>query len=255
MGLRLGLFVFVCGGCGLHDKRCHRARSCIATLRYIKARTCWSLRLPRTLCPNQIPRGRDVYVQFPFVFGSSDRRSLPRPCCFFVFHFPILPFSANSDSLSWPGCAAKIHYSDHITPSPQVVDILTRSPPPLQRTVPDFDDEGGHHSPSHPVPHKSKTDEYPRRGRTSAQSTRRRMTYGGRATGMPNFFSTQGQGASPSTTMLQRARTGFSNLLVPGHKVGKPPGFVREMKTILFGSCASCCPIFLECIRRSDAVC
>jgi hypothetical protein len=59
---------------------------------------------------------------------------------------------------------------------------------------------------------------------------------------------TQDQGASPSTTALQRARTGLSNLLVPEHKVGKPPGFVRELKTIMFGSCAFCHPIFLECI-------
>lgn len=47
-----------------------------------------------------------------------------------------------------------------------------------------------------------------------------------------------------SLTMLQRVKSTVSNLLVPEHKVGKPPGFMHELKTILFGSCAYYCLIF-----------
>jgi hypothetical protein len=36
-------------------------------------------------------------------------------------------------------------------------------------------------------------------------------------------------------TRLQRAKTSISVLLSPEHKVGDPPGFVQELKNILFG--------------------
>ncbi|KAF9649861.1 calcium/proton exchanger, partial [Thelephora ganbajun] len=43
------------------------------------------------------------------------------------------------------------------------------------------------------------------------------------------------QGA-PSITMIERVKTNISKLLVPDYRVGKAPGFVRELRTILFGS-------------------
>ena len=160
-----------------------------------------------------------------------------------LVRFPLFLFSRSLLilTLSWSGRAAKpsVKYSDHITVSPSLADAFV-----VQNTDNDTDNDGGHHSPSHIVSPRSFSDAYPKRGyRTSAQSTRRRMTYGGRTTSVVNSVNTLGQAAPPTTTMLQRARMGFSNLLVPGHKIGKPPGFVRELKTILFGSCASCYPI------------
>jgi len=145
--------------------------------------------------------------------------------------------------LSRPGCTAK--------PSTKFTADLTTSPDPNTEAFPPqrpphviidntFDDEGGHHSPSHPVPPKSFTDPHPKRGRhTSAQSFRRRMTWGGRGANSPD---TQEQN-TPTIPMIQRLKTSLANLLVPEHKVGKAPGLLREFKTILFGSCMFSCPI------------
>ena len=40
--------------------------------------------------------------------------------------------------------------------------------------------------------------------------------------------------------LVQVVGTTLSKLLKPERKVAKPPGFKHEMRSILFGSCASC---------------
>jgi len=140
-----------------------------------------------------------------------------------------------------------VKYADHVTTSPDpAVDVPQLQHPAPHPTIDnDPDNEGGHRSPSHPVPPKSFSEPSTKPGRrTSSQSFRRRTTWGGLNTSVANSNTTQDRDA-PSTTILQRARTNFSNLFVPEHKVGKAPGVMRELRTILFGSCASWCLICL----------
>ena len=174
--------------------------------------------------------------QQPFAHSRHPFRFRPSSSC------------ADSDSLPRSECTAKpaVKYADHMTTSP---DPSSEDASQVQRsrshhTDNDHDNDGGHHSPSHPVPLNPFPDSRSKSGRrTSAQSFRRRTTFGSRPVSVANTVATQDQGAS-QTTMLERVRTNMSTLLVPGHKVGKPPGFVRELKTILFGSCA--CPAGLS---------
>lgn len=153
-----------------------------------------------------------------------------------------------STPLCWSSCTAKpsVRYADRITMSPDPSgDEVQRSP--SQRTDNDFDDDGGYHSPTHTAPPSPFVDppiyppRYPPRyrRRTGAQSGRRRTTFGSRSEAEPRPVTATSEQGTPSITMIQRMKTNISTLLVPGHKVGDPPGFVRELKTILFGSCAS----------------
>ena len=150
--------------------------------------------------------------------------------------------------LFYPECTAKptVKYDDKLTTSP-VPDAFPLQTSLSQHTDNDTDNDGGHHSPSHPAPPRSFSDT-PRPGRrTSAQSARRRMTYGGRATTIPSFAN-RDPGAS-SLTIVQKARSTLSTLLVPEHKVGKPPGFFQELRTIVFGSCESTTLSFFRVYR------
>lgn len=173
---------------------------------------------------------------FGFPFGSFDR------------HNPFIPLSLPSRSLpiltpSRPGRIARptVTYGDPLTISP--VPVV------LQRADGDPNNNG---SPQWRL--KTFNDVYPRRSRRiSTRSTRRRTTDSGRAVDGRNSVNTLGQGAAPAT-VLQRVKSNFSSLLVPEHKVGKPPGFVKELKAI-FDSCSSSCSIFLRCIWCSDPVC
>ena len=81
--------------------------------------------------------------------------------------------------------------------------------------------------------------------RTSVQSVPGRMTDDDRTTGIANSVNTQDRWASP-TTLVQRLETTLSKLSKPGRKVGKAPGFTRELRTILFGSCASYSPTLMS---------
>ena len=60
---------------------------------------------------------------------------------------------------------------------------------------------------------------------------------------IPNPVNSQDRPAS-SATSVQRVGAALSKLLKPKRKVGKAPGFTHELRTILFGSCASCTPTF-----------
>jgi hypothetical protein len=78
------------------------------------------------------------------------------------------------------------------------------------------------------------------RFKATIDSVRARSTWGG--DGIMNGVNS----ATPQNhgvTKLQRVRARFATLLVPEYKVGQPPGFMRELKTILFGTCASQCSI------------
>lgn len=72
---------------------------------------------------------------------------------------------------------------------------------------------------------------------TLVQSVPGRAANGDRASGAANS-STQDQRAS-STTFVERVGATLSKLLKAERKVGKAPGFTRELRMILFGSCMS----------------
>ena len=190
-----------------------------------------------------------MYVRFLLALHSPDQ--LPAsPCPPLLVRLPLLlPPTASRRLLILvlfrPERTAKptIKYSDQLTTSPDPSnDTFQLQTSRSQHTDNDTDGDGGHHSPTHPVSHRSFSD-VPRPGRrTSAQSFRRRMTYGGRTTTIPNSIN-KDPGAS-SLTMVQRARSTLSTLITPEHKVGKPPGLLRELRTIVFGSCESCRLIF-----------
>jgi hypothetical protein len=174
--------------------------------------------------------------KFGFPFGSSDRHNLFIPLSLLSRSLPIL-----TPSRSGRTARPTVTYSDPLTISP--VPVV------LQRADEDPNNNG---SPRWRL--KTFNDEFPRRSRRiSTRSTRRRTTDSGRAVDGRNSVSNLGQGAAPAT-VLQRVKSNFSSLLVPEYKVGKPPGFVEELKAI-FGSCASPCSIFLRCIWCSDPVC
>lgn len=102
----------------------------------------------------------------------------------------------------------------------------------LSPTDSDPDNCGILHSASDPDPQTSR--------RTSIQSVLGRMTDGGRTT---SILTTHDRRAS-SVTFMQRAETALSKLLKPKRKVGKAPEFMRQLRTILFGSCVPYSPIF-----------
>ena len=125
--------------------------------------------------------------------------------------------------------------------SPDPAEEGFSSSPP--RTAPardnDHSDEGGYSARSHTFPPSSVTEQIPRPGRyTLAQSTRRRTTLRAPAANRTSTVNTETP-SSPPGTKLQRFKTGLGNLVTPGHKVGDSPGFVQELKSILFGTCAS----------------
>ena len=188
-------------------------------------------------------------VHFPLAVEFPDQQRLAVLRCLFdslTLLSQTAPRTLLILVLSCPECTAKVKYTDKLTTSPDLDRDTFQLPlqtSPSHHTDNETDNDGGHHSPSHQVPPRSFSD-IPRPGRrTSAQSFRRRMTYGGRAASISGSVATQHNPNGSSLTVLQRARSTLSTLLVPGHKVGKPPGFMHELKTILFGSCASYCLI------------
>jgi hypothetical protein len=131
--------------------------------------------------------------------------------------------------------------------SPELAeDNVSPSPP---RTAPardnDHSDEG-YSALSHTFPPSSQTGQVPSPGRyTLAQSTRRRTTLRAPTVNRTNSVGNKTPSIPPGTK-LQRFKTGLNNLVTPGHKVGDSPGFVRELKSILFGTCASRRHIWLQ---------
>ena len=149
--------------------------------------------------------------------------------------------------LSLSGCTAKpsVKYAERITTSPQLAgDVFQLQPTSHFATDNDHD---GYHSPSHSTPQRSASE--PPYGHepgsyTSSQSFRRRMTYGGWGAKPERPVNINKKNFSASTvSLVQSVKTKVSNLFVPGHKVGKAPGFLLELRTIVFGSCTSIRPI------------
>jgi len=99
--------------------------------------------------------------------------------------------------------------------------------------------EGSQDSQTHPVPPRSLTGPNPRRGRRASARSVPRMTWG---EGRGNSISIQDLRVSSMAT-AQAVRTNFSYLLVPEHRVGKPPNFMYGLRIIFFGSCTSSYPI------------
>lgn len=166
------------------------------------------------------PPGPDHHSQSHTVPSKSLTDPLPRP----GHHSPSQTASpkAPTDPLSRLG-----HHSFH-----------TASPNALTEPLP----QPGSYSPSYSLPSMATSDPLPGPGRrTAAQLFRRRIRRHRTPTSLTNTANTQDQGAL-SETRLQRVGASISGLLVPEHQVGEPPGFVREVKNILFGSCASWCP-------------
>lgn len=135
----------------------------------------------------------------------------------------------------------RVKYTDQITtsPVPTTDDFLS----PLPRTAPARDDDRsdveGYSTRSQPFPPNSRTGKVPRPGRrTLAQSTRRRTTLRTTTVNRTNTVSTQNPSIPPGTR-LRLFKTSLANLVTPSHKVGESPGFMRELKSILFGTCAS----------------
>ena len=151
--------------------------------------------------------------------------------------------------------AGRFRSSTHCPNPPITIMTMTdgghHSPRP---TNDNHDDDGGYHSTSHPaLPHRRTWGQRTHMRKTygsqaPAQRTRRRTTYGSRFMSIAAAVTPQDQGA----TMARRIRTNLTELVVPAHKVGEPPGFIQEMKTILFGSCASC--LVFSCIWCSDTI-
>lgn len=115
-----------------------------------------------------------------------------------------------SDDLSQP------HPESHIT----IVEDPSR-PPGVEHTS---------------QPQLTSSNSYRKPGRhTSAQSPRRRTAWGSPSVNMTNPAAPEHRD-TPSKTKFQRIKESLASLLVPDHKVGEPPGFVRELKSILFGT-------------------
>lgn len=179
-------------------------------------------------------------------FGLSDQ-SLANLRCLYVCALPVLSNpAALSAYLSLSGRTAKpsVKYAERITTSPQpVADGFSVQRSPSHHTTDNDLDNDGYHSPSHSAPQRSFTEPQYRRSRyTGAQSTRRRMTYGGWGARAENPATTNEKSIS-TTSLAQTIRTKVSTLFKPGHKVGRSPGFFRELRTIILGSCASSRPI------------
>lgn len=137
-----------------------------------------------------------------------------------------------------------VRYAEHITTSPQPFSNPTQRASSLHTLDNDPYNEGGYHSPFHTVPPKSLSEPQRHGRRSSAQSFRRRMTWGGQRVGVENPVDTEMN--SSTTSLVQRVRTKVSTLFVPEHKVGEAPGILRELRTIIFGSCASDCLIYFR---------
>jgi hypothetical protein len=142
-----------------------------------------------------------------------------------------VPHSAHTD--------IAVPMSNHPTTSPDTSKEIFRLHPSSSSPIdgdPD-DNRGVHRSVSDPDPRTS--------CRTSVQSMPGSMTDGGHTTSIAGSIGTQNRRAS-SMTLVQRTGTTMSKLFKPERKVGKPPGFMRELRTILFGSCALHSPAFLS---------
>jgi hypothetical protein len=135
-----------------------------------------------------------------------------------------------------------VKYAPDITTSPQPsADAFSLQDLSLHHTADNDPDHEGYHSPSHPapIPPRSATDPQHRGGRhTSAQSFRRRMTFGGWGAKQERPLETNEKNVS-KISLAQTVRKKVSSLFVPEHRVGKAPGIWRELRTIIFGSCAS----------------
>jgi len=107
-------------------------------------------------------------------------------------------------------------------------------PSPSSSIDGDPDNYGVHHSASDPDSRMSQ--------HTSVRSVPGRMTDDGRTTSIMNSVSTRDRRASPAAESVQRVGITLSKLFKPERKVGKAPGFTRELRTILSDSCASYSP-------------
>jgi len=114
-------------------------------------------------------------------------------------------------------------------------NIFRLQPSPSSSIDGDPDSRGVHHSASDPDPPMSQY--------TSVQSVPGRITDGGRTTSIMNSISARDRRTS-SAVSVQRVGKTLSKLFKPERKVGKAPGFTSELRTILFGSCASYFPTF-----------
>lgn len=117
-------------------------------------------------------------------------------------------------------------------PSKDAPRLQSPSSPPIDA---DSDNYGDHSSASDPVPRISR--------HSPAQSPPGIAADGGRNANTAGTISAQDRRAS-SATLVQRVGTTLSVFLSPKCKVGKAPGLTRQLRTILFGSCASHAPAF-----------
>ena len=81
----------------------------------------------------------------------------------------------------------------------------------------------------------------PQTSRTSVESVPGTMVDGDRTTSVVNLVGTQDRQAS-STTLVQTIGMALSKLFKPARKDSKAARVTHELKTILFGSCASYFP-------------
>lgn len=123
-----------------------------------------------------------------------------------------------------------------MSPDPTTEDFLS----PLSRATHDNDrsDKGGHSAPSQALPPNSHTGQALKLGHYAlALSARRRTTLRAPSVNRTNTVSTQSLSVAHGTR-FQRFKASLANLVTPGHKLGESPGFVRELKSILFGTCS-----------------
>lgn len=133
-----------------------------------------------------------------------------------------LPPRSLTDPLPGPG-----HHSPSYTvPSRSLTDPL----PGL----------ASHYSPSQTVPPVTLIDTPPGPGHSATAQSSPRMA-DRRTISTASTPNTQNLGAPPMAR-LQRVKTSLSFLFAPEHRVGEPPGFIREVKNILFGTCTCCTP-------------
>lgn len=101
----------------------------------------------------------------------------------------------------------------------------------------DPDNEGGDYPPSPTVPPGSFPEPEPGRVLHTSLDLLGRINLRGRAPNAENPADT-GRDSLTSSSM-QRVRTAVSSLFVPERRVGKAPGIVCQLRTIVFGSCVS----------------
>lgn len=119
-------------------------------------------------------------------------------------------------------------------------DTFRLQPSPPSSIDGDPDNCEVHHPASDPDP---RTSQY-----TSVRSVPGRMTDGGRTTSIVNSVRTQDRRAS-SAASVQRAGMTLSKLFKPERKVGKAPGFARELRMILSDSCMSYSPTLMSAYK------